>query len=111
MKFYLPVLSVLEQAVQDGLKAGGEVVLAESNRRAPEDTGDLKEAGFVDVEDLRVQVGYTSPKGFPYILRQHENLEYQHDDGEAKFLERAFKDAEAEVVDAVARRVKEKLGG
>src|SRR5690606_31429402 len=36
VKFYLPVLSTIEQAAQEGLRAAGEALLEESNARAPE---------------------------------------------------------------------------
>lgn len=110
VKFYLPVLSVLERAVQAGLKEAGEALLKESNSRAPEDSGELKAAGFVAVDDLAVQVGYDHPKGYPYILRQHEDMDAKHSVGGPKFLESAERETRADLADILARHIKGALG-
>ena len=111
MKFYAPVLSLIEQAVQQGLKDAAEMVLAESNARAPVDDGELRAAGFVDVDDLTVQVGYKTAQGYPYIRRQHEDMDYQHDTGGPKFLENAANETRGQAADIVAARIKGALGG
>lgn len=117
MKFYLPVLSTVEQAGQAGLRAAGEALLAESNARAPFDEGTLQEAGEVLVDDMQVAVSYTTPKRpgrknrYPYIARQHEDLDYQHESGRSKFLESAAEDMQGELVQVMARKIQEELGG
>lgn len=111
MKFYVPILSTLEQAARDGLVEAGEKLLAESNRRAPIDSGELRAAGFVDADDLQVKVGYEHPKGYPYIRRQHEDLDYQHETGEAKFLENAEEATRGDVSAIVAKHIRGALGG
>jgi hypothetical protein len=117
VKFYLPVLSTIEQAAQGGLRAAGEALLEESNARAPENLGDLKEAGEVQVEDLTVAVTYQTPKRaghksqYPYIARQHEDLTYVHESGGPKFLESAGQDMQGELAQILAARIREELGG
>lgn len=117
MKLYLPVLSTVERAAQNGLREAAEALLEESNSRAPEDLGDLKEAGEVQVEDLTVSVSYQTPtrdghkSRYPYIARQHEDLAYEHESGGPKFLESAAEDMRAELAQIVARRSREELGG
>ncbi|WP_163185961.1 hypothetical protein [Cellulosimicrobium sp. SL-1] len=117
MKFYLPVLSTIEQAAQDGLREAGEALLEESNDRAPEGLGDLKEAGDVQVEDLTVSISYQTPtrpghkSRYPYIARQHEDLSYEHESGGPKFLESAGQDMQSELVQIVAHRIQKELGG
>lgn len=111
MKFYAPILNAIEQAVQDGLKEAGEALLKESNARAPVDSGDLRQAGFVEVDDLTVQVGYKAPKGYPYILRQHEDMDYQHPGGGGpKFLENAEAATRGDVGNIVARHIRGAVG-
>jgi hypothetical protein len=84
MKMHTPVASVLEQAAQKGLKKAGRQVLKRARELSPTDEGGSDKSGFSLVDDLTLQVGFRSP-----ISRlQHENLDYQHKDGEqAKFLE------------------------
>lgn len=86
MKMHTPVASVLEKAAQEGLKKAGRQVLKRARELSPTDTGGADKSGFSLVDDLTLQVGFRSP-----IARlQHENLDYQHKDGEqAKFLEAA----------------------
>lgn len=110
MKFYAPVLSALEQAVQQGLKEAAEMVLEESNTRAPVDDGELRASGFVDVDDLTVQVGYKTAKGYPYIRRQHEDMDYRHDTGGPKFLERAAAETRGRAAEIVAARIRGAIG-
>ncbi|MBN0039386.1 hypothetical protein JN535_04250 [Cellulosimicrobium cellulans] len=117
MKFYLPILSTIEQAAQDGLRAAGDALLEESNSRAPENLGDLKEAGEVQVEDLTVAVTYQTPKRaghknrYPYIARQHEDMTYEHEGGGPKFLESAGQDMRGELAQILAAKIREELGG
>lgn len=105
MKMLKPILTTVEQGVQDGFKTGGKAMLARSRELSPEDEGDLKKQGFVVVDDMTLQVGYDS-----FIARiQHENLEYEHDDGQAKFLETAA--AEVDVESYVADSIRARFGG
>lgn len=111
MKIYTPVLSAIEKAVQDGLKEAGEELLKESNSRAPVDSGDLRKAGFVEVDDLTVQVGYKPAKGYPYFTRQHEDMDYQHPRGGGpKFLENAEQATRGDVANIVARHIRGAVG-
>lgn len=106
MKMHMPVLSMLEKATQDGLRDAGKAVLARARALSPTDTGASDKSGFVRIDDLTVQVGFTS-----HISRmQHENLDYQHPDGgQPKFLEAASD--EIPVEQFVLDRVKKALGG
>ena len=109
MKIHVPILSVLEQAIQEGMQEGGEAQLERSNELAPKDEFDLVDGGEVRVDDLTMQVSYKG-RGFPYEVLQHENLELQHpNSGEAKFLESAA--AEVKVEDYVAARARAAFGG
>ena len=113
MKTYLPILSAIEQAIQNGLREVAEEVLAESNKLAPIDEGTLRKSGHVDVEDLQANISYETPnrakskKRYPYILRQHEDMKLRHATGQAKFLESAADASRARALQTMARRAGE----
>ncbi len=108
MKMLKPILSLVEQAAQDGLREVAKLTLERSNEMSPTLTGESDESGFIDVDDLSVQVGYTSFVS----LRQHEVLDYDHPrGGEPKFLEKAAAEMEPQVEQVMAAKVRAVLGG
>ncbi|GAB3437482.1 hypothetical protein [Actinophytocola sediminis] len=69
-----------------GLRKAAEHVLGESRREVPLEEATLERSGVasVDAESLTAAVAYDTP----YAVRQHEELDYQHDEGrKAKYLE------------------------
>lgn len=100
-----PILSTVEKAAQDAMRKGGRALLKRSNELAPRDDGDLIKSGKVVVDDLSVTVRYTAP----HAVFQHERGDYTHDDGGAKFLERASD--EVDLAGIVADAVKAALDG
>ena len=105
MKMHAPVVSLVEKAAQDGLREAGREVLKLARKKSPTDSGDSDKSGFSLVDDLTLQVGFKSP-----IARmQHENLDFQHKDGEqAKFLEAAVDETDIGAI--IAKRVRAALG-
>ena len=105
MQMNVPILSIIEKAAQDGLREAGRAVLKRARKLSPTDSGQSDKSGFVRVDDLTVQVGFTS-----FISRlQHENLDWQHENGEtAKFLEIAAD--EIDIGRVVAEKVRASLG-
>lgn len=102
---FKPVLSPVEKAAQDAMKATARKVLKRSNELAPRDDGDLIKSGKVVVDDLSVMIRYTAP----HAVFQHEHLDWAHaDGGGAKFLETASD--EIDIGAEVANAVKEALG-
>lgn len=94
---HMPILTTAEKGAQDGLRKGLKAVLARARELSPTVTGESDKSGFVAIDDLTGQAGFTSVVS----LVQHENLDWQHPDGgEAKFLETAF--AEIDVAAYVA---------
>ena len=96
--------SQIEANIERALLAGAEVLLDESNRKAPIETGALIRSGVARAEGHKAAAGYNTP----YAVRQHEELGYQHDQGrEAKFLENAATNnrarIEAAIVDELRR--------
>jgi hypothetical protein len=106
VKFHTPILTAVEAAVQEGLREAARATLKRARELSPTDTGVSDKSGFVVVDDLTAQVGFTSP-----ISRlQHENLDYQHTDGgQAKFLEAAADDVD--VARIIADGTRRALGG
>ncbi|WP_105567130.1 HK97 gp10 family phage protein [Microbacterium halophytorum] len=106
MKIPNPILSTVEEAVQDEMRKAGREVLKDARTRAPKDTGALRKTGRVNVDDLTVQVSFNGK----VAAIQHENLDFQHPTGgEAKFLENAALDFDLE--GAIARGVRSALDG
>lgn len=100
-------LAKIEHGAEDGVRQAGEVILAESNRRAPREDGDLIASGSVAAEGTEAAVGYSAP----HALIQHERLGYHHPHGQAKYLETAVHVAKDEAMEAVANAIREALGG
>ncbi|MDJ0027475.1 hypothetical protein QM583_10260 [Gordonia alkanivorans] len=100
------VLALIEEAVERGLQTGADLLLDESNRLAPIETGDLIRSGNTGVDSEEAAVGYNTP----YAIRQHEDLSYRHDSGrEAKFLEKALHRNADRIIDAIADEIREHL--
>ncbi|MCT1363965.1 hypothetical protein [Microbacterium sp. p3-SID131] len=105
MKMFKPILSTVEKAAQDAIREGGREVLRRARDKSPTLTGESDRSGFMQVDDMTVQVGFTS-----LVSRlQHEDLDNQHPQGgEAKFLEKAFDEVDIEQI--AAQKVREAFG-
>lgn len=69
-----------------GLALAGAHLLGEAQAIVPHETGDLERSGRweIDEANLRVVVYFDTP----YAVRQHEEMNYQHEGGrQAKYLE------------------------
>lgn len=90
----------LKKALSAAVKMAGENIRTESMRRTPVDLGVLRASHYVtDPEEnngiISVVVGCGGGPAAPYARIQHERLDLNHPEGEAKFLENAVK-AEAD---------------
>lgn len=91
-----------------GLTAAAEFVLGEAQAKAPIEEGTLERSGtvVVDEENLRATISFDTP----YAVRQHEELNYQHDAGrEAKFLENAMNANAAQVGQIIRDEIRKEL--
>ena len=72
-------------AVVTGLATAGEHLLSVSRMEVPIQRGDLDRSGRATVDEnaLVAAVSYDQP----YAVRQHEELHYRHERGNAKYLE------------------------
>lgn len=80
------ISALIKRQIQVNLLKCGMDLLSESVKEAPKDTGDLRGNCTVDeskLDQLEITVGYS----LPYARIQHENLNFRHTDGKAKFLE------------------------
>ncbi|QKN87597.1 hypothetical protein QEN63_gp12 [Streptomyces phage Vondra] len=94
-------------AVQ-GLRLGAEHVLQVSRARVPIEEGTLERSGTatVDEDQLTAAVAYDTP----YAVRQHEEMDYRHDNGRtAKYLERPMNEEAAAVGRIVAAQLRRAL--
>lgn len=100
-------METLEQALinftEHALEQEAKDTIEEARPMVPMDTGALRSSGFVEeperhVSQVNVTAGYGRDDvinpihGNPtsnYAWDQHETMEYYHDDGEAKYLEKA----------------------
>lgn len=100
------------QAALDGVRAGGDVVLAESNDHAPRGRGTLISTGKVTTAEQGSTVTAAISYDTPYAVDAHEDLDLEHDSGRtAKFLENAMNSQRREAGQAVAREIRTQVGG
>lgn len=104
VKIHTPILSAVEKAAQEGLRAVARQTLKLAREKSPTDSGDSDKSGFVVVDDLTAQVGFTSLVS----KLNHENLDWRHEDGgEPKFLENAA--LEVDVAGIMAAEARKRL--
>lgn len=79
--------------------------------RAPKKTGTLRGTAYETVAGLSNEV--IGSVHFPekYAARQHEHVEYHHDDGEAKFLEKAMLEKADQIREQIADELQRLFGG
>lgn len=79
------VAAQVRRATGAGTRAAAELLLEESNRRVPLETGDLLASGQVTTDaDGKAAVSYSDAEA----VRQHEDPYYRHDPGRSrKYLE------------------------
>lgn len=101
MKMEIPIASLIEQAAKDAMRQAGRDTLKRARELSPTDTGKSDRSGFVVIDDLTVQVGFTS-----LVSRlNHENLDRVFPSGgQAKFLETAADEIPMEKIAADAVR-------
>lgn len=92
-----------------GLNHGAEVLRGYSVPLAPVDRGPLRESAQVTeatASSLTAHVSYDTP----YAARQHEELDYHHEDGQAKYLEQPLEEHRDDLLQAIATHMGEETG-
>lgn len=92
------ILEARRHAAFASIYQDGERIMATSNDLCPVETGALRASGHVTADEAAglVTLEYGGPAA-PYAFIQHEDLEYRHPVGQAKFLEQPFIEAAPEV--------------
>lgn len=96
------------EAAGDGLFEAAEFLLEEANRTVPLEEGPLQNSGVASVDRtaLMAAVSYNTP----YAVRQHEELDYRHDEGRrAKWLELSLNEERERLQEHIAKRMREAL--
>ncbi|MCG7524940.1 minor capsid protein [Streptomyces sp. OfavH-34-F] len=96
------------QGAARGLRLGTEYGLERANRRVPIEEATLERSGTATVDEaaLKGAIAYDTP----YAVRQHEELDYQHDAGrEAKWLERTLTEESEAIGEIIATQVRRSL--
>lgn len=96
------------KALEDALYRGGLFVQAEAQKRVPVDTGALKASARTDrlpTTQPTVRVGFYKH----YAFIQHENLQFKHTVGQAKYLLRAVLDNRSLLERVVGVKIKTTL--
>lgn len=118
-KFFIEVkgareLDALLKTMPDRAKAATRKALQDSAADlkqkaidlAPKKTGDLRGSAFYQTEisatGLEAIVGFDEP----YATRQHEELDWKHTDGQAKYLETPYKENLPTYVDNIGAAIK-----
>ncbi len=93
---------LIRKAAAEGLADAAEVVKQEAIQRTPLETGELRNSAGTASEGLEAVVYFDTP----YAVKQHEEVGYHHQDGEAKFLENAVIATKSTVAAIVAEAIR-----
>lgn len=86
----------IDKAALRGVKKLADVILGESQKLVPVDTGTLKESGAIST-DKKAQI-VTISYNTPYARKQHEDNTLNHPKGgQAKYLEQPFNEKSKEI--------------
>lgn len=80
-----------------------------AQRLAPKDIGTLRGSAYysaqVTNQGLEAEVGFTEA----YALRQHEDMSYRHENGQAKFLEQPLQENTPKYVAAISAAINDAI--
>lgn len=98
--------AILKAEEERWLKDVAMDLTGEAQRLAPKDTGALRAAGHWEVKGGVARVIFDTP----YAAVQHERIDFNHTDGEAKYLEKPFKAKQAAYAASLASRLRGRMG-
>jgi hypothetical protein len=102
------VSAMINANAAEALNHAAELLRGDSVPLAPIDRGPLRGSAQVTQAtegNLTAYVSYDTP----YAARQHEELDWRHDEGQAKYLEGPLTENEAKYQQAIASRLGEGL--
>lgn len=107
MRWHGPKVKAAErEAASRGIALAMEHLLGKSLEVVPREDGDLANSARAQVDGLTGAVSFDTP----YAVRQHEELTWQHDNGQtAKYLERPATQEHQAMLAIVAEQIKRGL--
>lgn len=115
------ILREVDEVTPDALQAAADHVKEVAASRAPlltgealhkanderrTDPGALRRSAYARLDGDKAEVGFTEF----YAGWQHERMDYRHEDGEAKFLERTLASEVRAALRIIADKLRERLG-
>jgi hypothetical protein len=82
------------------LEQGANEIKNLSQVRCPVDTGTLRASARIEIKGNTIEFGYGGAAS-DYATIQHENLQFHHPVGQAKFLESAFDELVPKIIDNI----------
>jgi hypothetical protein len=106
------IMAALRKRQAAALEAAAKRVGEKSDDNAPKDTRDLVNSRRVKVDEgaMRAEISYGKGLDDPRAVINHEKTEIRHDDGGAKYLERALASELPKVRAAIQAELKKTLG-
>lgn len=113
----LDAVAALHAAGEVAVEEAAHLVLEESQRLVPVDTGALKASGRVTRDGLEAVISYGAEDGAgrngqdtaAYAVPQHERLDFEHPHGQAKFLETPLHSQAPKVAEVLATELRKVL--
>jgi hypothetical protein len=103
------VTDELRRALAAGVHDAADHLRAESRKQVPTRGGTLRDSA--EVADSDSDVESTVSYGTPYAVFQHEVLDLQHEQGNAKYLEKPFSSEHDAMRRIIAERARGATGG
>ena len=95
------VANSIERAAVNAARAGAHLLRDEAVQRTPIETGTLHNSARASVEGNEAMVSFNTP----YAARQHEEVGWEHKEGQAKYLESALLDNQTRISELIAREI------
>lgn len=113
----MSALVVLRAAAEEVVGEAAQLVFHESQRLVPVDTGALKASGRVTQDGLEAAISYGGEDGAgrngqdtaAYAVPQHERLDFEHSNGQAKYLETALHSQTEKVAEVLVEGLRRAL--
>jgi hypothetical protein len=102
------IVALAREGLAEGLTTSAELVRGRSVARTPLEYGDLRSSQTV-VPATEAELESAVVSDLDYAVPVHEDLNAYHDDGEAKFLERAVTESRDDIGDIIATSVRRRL--
>lgn len=105
------IMALVRRGQIRGLAVAADRVADQSDENAPKDTRDLVQSRRIKVDEaaMRAEISYGKGLDDPRAVINHEKTEIRHDNGGAKYLERAMASELPKVRAAIQAEIKKTL--